>query len=156
VTRLRLLPLVLACALALPAAAQLKKSPSPKGAWQFTTNDFRGGCRLAGDITLTETKTNTFSCSFEANWTCDTGPLRSVRTQQSCSATQAGAKILVTAKLDKIVSADPPDSMSWLKSAYAPDNFDVTINSRGDEMNGLFKSYDIAPVKFRRKNELIS
>ena len=152
----RLLPLVLACALALPAAAQLKKSPSPEGAWSFATNDFRGGCRLAGNITLTETKANTFSCSFEANWTCDAGALRSVRTQQSCSATQAGAKILVTAKLEKIVSADPADAMSWLKSAYAPDNFDVSINTRGDEMNGLFKSYDIAPVKFRRKSELIS
>jgi hypothetical protein len=156
VTPLRLLPLVLACALALPAAAQLKKSPSPEGAWSFATNDFRGGCRLSGDITLTETKANAFSCSFEAKWTCDTGPLRSVRTQQSCSATQAGAKILVTAKLDKIVSADPADAMSWLKAAYAPDNFDVTINAHGDEMNGLFKSYDIAPVKFRRKAELIS
>ncbi len=152
----RLLPLALACALAFPAAAQLKKSPSPEGAWQFATDDFRGGCRLAGDITLTETKANAFSCSFEAKWTCDAGPLRSVRTRQSCSATQAGAKILVTAKLEKIVSADPSDAMTWLKSAYAPDNFDITINRKGDEMTGLFKSYDIAPVKFRRKSELIS
>jgi hypothetical protein len=156
VTRLRPLPLVLACALALPAAAQLKKSPSPEGAWSFATNDFRGGCRLSGDITLTETKANAFSCSFEAKWTCTSGPLRAVRTQQSCSATQAGAKILVTAKLDKVVSVDPPDQMVWVRTSYAPDNFDVTINTRGDEMNGLFKSYDIAPVKFRRKAELIS
>jgi hypothetical protein len=156
VTPARLLAPLLACALALPAAAQLKKPPSPEGAWSFATNEFRGGCRLAGDITLTRTTAGAFSCSFEAKWTCDTGPLRSVRTQQSCSATQAGAKILVTAKMEKIVSADPPDAMSWLKSAYAPDNFDVTINTRGDEMNGLFKSYDIAPVKFRRKAELIS
>jgi len=153
---MRLLPLALACALALPAAAQLKKSPSPEGTWQFVTNDFRGGCRLAGDIALTETKANTFSCSFEATWTCDGGALRSVRTQQSCTATQTGAKILVTAKLEKVVSADPVDALTWVKSAYAPDNFDLTINARGNEMNGMFKSYDTAPVKFRRKADLIS
>jgi hypothetical protein len=156
VTPSRLLSVALVCALALPAAAQLKKSPSPEGEWRFATTAFRGGCTLSGDITLDETAANAFSCSFEANWTCTSGVLRSVKTQQSCTATQAGAKVLVTAKLDRIVSADPPDAMSWLKSAYAPDNFDVTINNRGDEMSGLFKSYDIAPVKFRRKAELIS
>jgi len=124
--------------------------------WSFATSDFRGGCKLEGNITLSETRADTFSCSFDANWTCPANALRSVRTKQSCSATQAGARILVTSKLDKIVSADPADSITWLKSAYAPDNFDVTINMRGDEMTGLFKSHDIAPVKFRRKAELIS
>jgi hypothetical protein len=152
----RLLPAVLACALALPAAAQLKKSPSAEGDWQFVTNDFRGGCKLAGEITLTETQANAFTCAFEANWTCTTGALHSVRTKQTCSATQIGAKVFVKAKLEKIVSADPPEAMSWLTSAYAPDNFDLSINNRGDEMTGLFKSYDVAPVKFKRKRELIS
>lgn len=155
-TQLRLLTLALACAVALPASAQLKKSPSPEGDWQFATTSFRDGCMLSGEINLNETKANTFSCAFEATWACKGGALRSVRTQQTCTATQTGAKVIVTAKLEKVVSADPAEAMSWLKTAYAPDNFDVTINTRGDEMTGLFKSHDIAPVKFRRKGELIS
>jgi hypothetical protein len=79
-----------------------------------------------------------------------------VKTEQSCTAKQAGAAFTVTSKLNRVVSADPGETLSWLRQAYAPDNFEVTINPRGDRMDGMFKSYDSAPVRFRRKGELIS
>ena len=153
---LRVLPLALACAIAGGADAQLKKAPSPAGGWSFATNVFRANCTLAGEMTVRETSAGAFSCSFQADWTCKAGPLRAVRTKQTCVATQSGDQLVVTSKLAKIVSADPADTMDWLNTAYAPDNFEVTINRRGDEMDGLFRSYDTAPVKFRRKGELIS
>ena len=39
--------------------------------------------------------------------------------------------------------------------AYAADHFTVKVNWRGDEMDGIFKSYGQAPVKFRKRLDLI-
>jgi hypothetical protein len=148
--------LLITLALTGAAEAQLRKPPSPEGDWSFTTAAFRADCALSGEMTVRRTGDNAFSCSFDAEWSCKSGPLRKVRTEQSCAATQAGTEFMVKSKLDRVVSADPGETLGWLRKAYAPDNFEVTINSRGDEMDGLFRSYDSAPVKFRRKTQLIS
>jgi hypothetical protein len=39
---------------------------------------------------------------------------------------------------------------------YAPDNFIVTINRSGNEMDGRFESIGTALVKFRRQQDLTS
>ena len=148
--------LILALVSASAAEAQLKKAPSPEGGWNFATTTFRADCALTGEMTVRKTGDNAFSCTFNAEWSCRSGPLRRVKTEQSCVATQAGAAFTVTSKLDRVISADPGETLTWLRQAYAPDNFEVTINGRGDQMDGMFKSYDSAPVKFRRKGELIS
>jgi hypothetical protein len=82
--------------------------------------------------------------------------IRTIHTDQSCSATQAGSQVNIVSKVDKIVSTDPADLMRDMFARYTPDNFKVAINPRGDEMTGMFESQGEAPVTFRRKQELVS
>jgi len=81
---------------------------------------------------------------------------RLVKTEQSCIATQAGDELVITSRMEKVSGVDPVTLTDFMVERYAPDNFSVTINSRGDAMEGTFKSYRTAPVKFRRRQELLS
>ena len=42
-----------------------------------------------------------------------------------------------------------------MRANYAADHFKVKINTRGDEMDGLFHSYGQAAVIFRKHLDLI-
>ena len=81
---------------------------------------------------------------------------RAIHTEQSCVATQAGDSVVITSKVEKIVSVDPKDMMDGMEENYAADNFDVTINRRGNEMDGRFESLSTAIVKFIRQQDLVS
>lgn len=145
-----------ACGLLFQAAdAQLKKAPSPVGSWGFQTEKMGAGCSLAGDMTITQTSDKTFRCSFKAVWSCELRLPKAVHTEQSCVATQTGFDLIVTSRLDKIDKVDPAEMTAAMTERYAADHFRVQINTSGDEMDGIFRSYGQAPVKFRKRAELI-
>lgn len=148
--------LVLAVIAAPVVSAQLKAGPSPAGDWSFQTGELRGGCDISGDMTIVETAKRTYSCTFKAVQTCQGRLPRTIHTEQSCIATQAGSEVTITSKVEKIVSVDPEAMMPGMDQRYAADNFIVRINSRGDEMDGRFESIGTALVKFRRRQDLVS
>jgi hypothetical protein len=137
------------------AEAQMKKAPSPAGSWGFQTEKMGYGCALSGDITITATADKAFKCSFKAVWACELRLPKAVHTEQSCIATQNGYDVIVTSKLDRIARVEPVEMLESMKQRYAADHFQVKINVRGDEMDGMFKSYGQAPVKFRKRLDLI-
>lgn len=147
---------ILAALLALPSAeAQMKKWPTPAGNWGFQTEPMGAGCVLSGSMSVTQTKDKAFKCSFKASWSCQMRMPRLVETEQSCIATQSGPDVVITSKIDKIGKVDPAELVDYMRRAYAADHFKVAINGNGDEMTGMFQSYGSAPVRFRRKLDLI-
>jgi hypothetical protein len=46
--------------------------------------------------------------------------------------------------------------MEGMDQLYAADNFKVTINRKGNEMDGRFESIGTALVKFVRQQDLVS
>lgn len=143
--------------MALPALAQTP--PTAAGSWTFATVELNDRCTISGEMTLKPAPSKagkTFSCSFKATQSCTNGYIRTIHTVQSCVATQAGARVVITSKLEKVESVDPAYLMKGMDKEYTPDNFDVTINTAGDEMTGKFESQGHAPVTFRRKQELVS
>jgi hypothetical protein len=155
-----LLLLTLTIAAAPVASAQLKKSPSPAGVWEFRTAELYDNCTISGQMEIRPegdgTSKRRFTCTFRAVQACTRGQIRTIHTDQSCSATQTGSQINIVSKVDKIVSTDPSALMKGMLGRYWPDNFKVAINPHGDEMVGEFESQGEAPVKFRRKQELVS
>ena len=137
------------------AHAQLKKAPAPVGSWGFETQPMGYGCTLTGEMTISQTADKSFKCSFEAVWGCKLRLPKAVHTEQSCIATQAGQEITITSRMEGISKVDPASMAVMMKTEYAADHFKVTINWRGDEMDGMFKSYGQAPVKFRKRLDLI-
>jgi hypothetical protein len=137
------------------ANAQLKKAPSPVGSWGFETQPMGYGCTLNGEMSITQTGDKSYKCSFEAVWGCKLRLPKAVHTQQSCVATQSGQEVLITSRMEGISRVDPAEMMETMKANYAADHFKVTINWRGDEMDGMFSSYGQAPVKFRKHLDLI-
>lgn len=151
--------LVLALFASPLAAAQLKKPPSPAGNWEFKTAQLNDRCTISGEMQIRESGTGAkkvFSCTFRAVQACTSGDIRTINTEQSCKLTQTGAKISMVSKLERVVSTVPKELMNGMDRRYAPDNFFVTISTDGDAMEGTFESMGEAPVKFRRKGELIS
>jgi hypothetical protein len=148
-------PALLACGLTSAALAQAA-APSPVGTWGFITTELSDTCTISGEMTITQTKPKMFSCTFKAVQSCRARLPRTINTDQTCVATQSGAEVSITSKVDKIVSVDPSSMMKGMDRRYAPDNFVVTINRRGDQMSGQFESMGTAPVKFRRHQDLTS
>ena len=141
------------------AMAQLKKAPSPAGNWEFKTAQLNDRCIISGDMQIRETGAGAakrFSCTFRAVQSCTSGEIRTIHTDQTCTLTQTGAKVSMVSKLERVVKTDPKELMNGMDRRYAPDNFYVTITPDGDEMDGKFESMGEAPVKFRRKGELLS
>lgn len=158
-------PLVLALlfasagAIVPETAAQLKKAPSPEGVWEFKTAELYDSCTISGEMDIRREGDETskrFTCTFRAVQACTRNSIRTIHTEQSCSATQTGSQVNIVSQVDKIVSTDPAELMRGMLQRYAPDNFRVSINPRGDQMDGMFESQGEAPVKFRRKQELTS
>ena len=146
-----------ASALAAPlVSAQLKPPPSAAGSWSFKTGQLRGDCDISGDMVIRETAKRTYICTFKAVQTCRGRLPRAIHTEQSCIATQTGDAVVVTSKVERIVSVDPKELMEGMDQLYAADNFKVTINRRGDEMDGRFESLTTAIVKFVRQQDLVS
>jgi hypothetical protein len=146
-----------ASTLAAPiVSAQLKPPPSAAGNWSFKTGQLRGDCDISGDMVIRETAKRTYICSFKAVQTCRGRLPRAINTEQSCIATQAGDAVVITSKVEKIVSVDPNYLMEGMDKLYAADNFKVTINRRGDEMDGRFESLSTSIVKFVRQQDLVS
>jgi len=146
--------LALACLLLQPALADPAPS-SPVGDWTFVTGKMGNKCVLSGRMSLTRKPDKSLICRFNTDWSCETGPMKSVQTSQTCTASQAGQDIVVTSKIEKIIKSDPADLLGYMRANYAPDHFKVKINARGDEMRGLFHSYGQAEVVFRKHHDLI-
>ena len=147
---------IAAATTALPGAeAQLKKAPVPGGAWDFKTESMGAGCTLTGDMTVTQTSNKSYKCEFRAVWACKLRLPKAVHTEQTCIATQSGSNVIITSKLNKIAKVDPEEMLPSMRQNYAADHFNVTINGCGDEMDGMFNSYGQAPVKFRKRLDLI-
>jgi hypothetical protein len=155
---LLILAVLAACASPL-AFAQLKKAPSPEGKWEFKTELLNDRCTISGEMLIAEAgqgEAKRFTCKFRAVQACTGGAIKRIETDQSCTLTQTGSRVSIVSKLTGVVSTEPKELMQGMDRRYAPDNFFVTINSRGDQMDGRFESMGEAPVKFRRKGELIS
>jgi hypothetical protein len=148
---------ILVVALAGTAEAQLKKGPSPEGAWTFKSSIMPDDCVLSGDMTVKKAGAK-FTCSFTASWACRQGPAPQViNTQQTCTAAQSGSDITITSRIGKIVSTQPAGMEKAMAENYFADNFDVRISPAGDEMEGdVFDPANHARIKFERKRELIS
>lgn len=148
---------VSASALTAPlVSAQLKPPPSAAGNWSFKTGQLRGDCDISGDMVVRETAKRAYVCTFKAVQICRGRLPRAIHTEQSCIATQTGDAVVITSKVEKIVSVDPRELMEGMDQLYAADNFKVTINRRGDEMDGRFESIGTAVVKFVRQQDLVS
>jgi hypothetical protein len=137
--------------LAPVAAAQ-----SPVGVWGFMTDELYDSCTISGEMTIKQSSGKRFSCTFKAVQTCRLRLPKTIHTDQSCAAVQVGKQVSITSKVDRIVSVDPSVMRPGMEERYEPDNFIVTLNHGGDEMDGMFESLGTAPVKFRRKQELTS
>jgi len=151
--------LVLALCASPFAVAQLKKAPSPAGDWEFKTAPLNDRCMISGNMQIREVgsgKTRHFSCVFQAVQSCTSGDIRTIQTDQTCTLTQTGSKVSMVSKVERIVKTDPKELMNGMDRRYMPDNFYVTISPDGDVMDGKFESMGEAPVKFRRKGELLS
>jgi hypothetical protein len=143
-----------ASALAAPVVfAQLKPPPSAAGNWSFKTGQLRGDCDISGDMVIRESAKRAYTCTFKAVQICRGRLPRAIHTEQSCIATQTGDAVVITSKVEKIVSVDPKELMEGMDENYAADNFRVTINRRGDEMDGRFESLTTSIV---RQQELVS
>lgn len=155
ITRYALLAATLAVLTFPVADAQLKKASTPTGSWGFKTEKMGYGCALSGDMTITQAADKTYTCTFKAVWACELRLPKAVHTEQSCIATQTGENVLITSKMEKISKVDPVEMLDVMRQRYAADHFTVKINGRGDEMDGIFKSYGQAPVKFRKRLDLV-
>jgi hypothetical protein len=151
-----LLVAALVVALTETAAAQSPAAQSPAGVWGFMTDELSDSCTISGEMTIKQASGKRFSCTFKAVQTCRLRLPKTIHTDQSCAAVQVGRQVSITSKVDRIVSVDPSALREGMEDRYAPDNFIVTINKAGDEMEGLFESLGTAPVKFLRRQELTS
>jgi hypothetical protein len=123
---------------ASPAAAKPAARDPVLGAWAFETAPYKGGCKMRGEMSIRAgAAANRYLCSFVAT---ETSPSFKVRADQSCTAVKDGAKLTVTAKIEKLSPADVP---------YAPDDWALTIVD-SSKMIGELRSADIAPVTFYR------
>jgi len=150
-----IIPCIVAMALALPGASAQTKRAEPSGSWGFKSEPMGYGCVLSGDMTINKTSDRGYKCTFTAVWACKLRLPKSVETEQSCIATQTGDDVLITSRMSKVSKVDPADMMEMMRKNYAADHFTLKINARGDEMDGIFKSYGQAPVKFRKHLDLI-
>lgn len=146
--------LAFACLLLQPASADPTPA-SPVGDWSFVTGKMGNNCVLSGQMSVSRKPDKALICRFTTDWSCETGFMKSVQTTQTCTARQAGQDIVVTSKIEKITRSDPADLLGYMRANYAPDHFKLKINTRGDEMRGLFHSYGQAEVVFRRHHDLI-
>jgi hypothetical protein len=153
---IRIAPVLLVLALASTAGAQ-GKAPSPAGEWTFKSSVMPDDCVVSGDMSVRKAASG-FTCVFTASWACKAGaPPTTINTQQSCTATQKGADITISSKLDKVTSTKPAGMEKQMLSGYLADNFNVTINASGDEMEGTsFDPANQARVKFQRRSQLTS
>ncbi len=138
-----------------PASADPTPAPSPAGSWTFISGKMNGGCVLSGDMVITRKADKTLKCDFRAKWACESRLPKRVETQQTCTATQSGADVVITSRMSKIGKVEPVELAEYMRANYAADHFKLKINTRGDEMRGLFHSYGQAEVIFRRHIELI-
>jgi hypothetical protein len=140
----------------LCGAAPLAAAQSPAGVWGFMTDELSDSCTISGEMAISQSSGKRFSCTFKAVQTCRLRLPKTIHTDQSCAAVQVGKQVSITSKVDRIASVDPLALRPGMEERYAPDNFIVTLNQGGDEMDGIFESLGTAPVKFRRKQELTS
>lgn len=173
---LRALALIsLVAASAGAALAQLKPGPkppakpapqtkpvdaqhSPLGHWRFSTPEIAASrCTISGEMSVYAAVSGKgYACRFTAFQTCTTGAIVKIRTSQSCGVSTESGKLKFASRVDKVDSVDPPEIMEMVKTRYAPDNFLVQMNARGDQMDGMFISLSEAPVVFKRVEDPIS
>jgi hypothetical protein len=139
--------LTLLAAMALLAAPSLAQAPVRQpaqahlGAWSFKTQPYAGGCVLSGQMRITQPSAGPLSCRFNAVETC---PGRVSKATQTCAVSRTGNAVKITSK---VVHTDSP--------SYVPDNFEVELTSP-TEMRGMMRSFNSAPVVFRRSEQAIS
>lgn len=152
------LPALLAAVMAPAVLGQTPMaSQSPAGNWTFKTAPLEDSCIISGEMTITQIgKSNRYTCTFDAVQTCTRRLPTEIFTTQTCVGIQIGSQLGISSKLDKVQRVNPDSMRKGMELQYAPDNFYVQLNKRGDEMDGKFESMGEAPVKFRRHEDLIS
>jgi hypothetical protein len=139
-------------------AAKPPASQTPVGPWKFETGMVNANCKLSGEMQVTKAAgAGLYSCKFVSVQSCTGKPPLEFKVQQSCVATQTGKQVVITSKIDKVVSVKPEAMLPTVRSGYAPDNFDVTMSASGAEMRGMFHSLGQATVRFwRPHSDLVS
>lgn len=152
------LPLMLLTLAPVALAQSPTPKPTPVGQWKFETGMVNLNCKLSGEMQVTKAETTgLYSCRFIAVQSCTANPPLEFKVQQSCVATQTGKQVTITSKVDKILSVKPEAMFPTVKSGYAADNFEVTLNPAGSEMRGMFHSLNQATVRFwRPHSDLVS
>lgn len=148
---------------AAQAVAQAPQ-PTPAGRWKFATTQMNNRCTMSGEMQVWRVRglkpdaklPAQYACRFTAFQTCTGSFIQKIETQQTCSVQDKAGKLHFEAKIEKIGEVKPPEILEQVKTAYAPDNFLLQLNKKGDEMDGMFISLSEAPVKFVRIEELVS
>lgn len=158
--------LLLAAALVTANAVAQPKTPAPTpaGRWKFATTEMANRCTMSGEMQVWRVRAlkpaagaaPTYACNFTAFQTCRSGFVEKIETEQTCSVENKDGKLYFAAKVNKIREVRPVEILDTVKAMYAPDNFLVQLNARGDQMDGMFISVSEAPVKFVRLEELVS
>ncbi|MEP7211208.1 MAG: hypothetical protein ABI740_10260 [Alphaproteobacteria bacterium] len=131
------------------------------GSWKFRTDALpSNGCFISGDIAFTKTaKADEFACVFVSQEDClnADGVKTFQKVRQSCSAHVAGRQVVITSKVERMLDAGPASLRERLMrfSSYAPDNFAVELNNKG-ELTGQFQSLQKSGVRFWRDVDLVS
>ncbi len=128
-------------------AAEPKRAEAAKadigGVWNFMTEAYGPTCRLSGTVIVAAPAADgKRPCSISAQERC-AGLV--VASKQVCTAERKGDALAISAS---IKSVEPQVS-------YAPDNFELTIESSA-RMNGMLRSYNSAPVLFFRGEAPVS
>ena len=151
------LPALVAAFMAPAALGQATTSQSPAGNWTFKTAPLEDSCIISGEMTIIQVgQSNRYTCTFDAVQTCTRRLPTEIFTTQSCVGIQIGSQLGISSKLEKVQRVNPPSLRKGMDKQYAPDNFYVQLNKRGDEMDGKFESMGEASVKFRRHEDLVS
>jgi hypothetical protein len=114
------------------------------GGWSFETEVYDFTCHMTGELILEPSGTpDVFLGDLVAYESCNGSQIYEAR--QSVIARRKGDHLEIVSTLVRVLPSP---------SAYAPDNFDLTIVN-GALMEGELRSADIAPATFRRREALI-
>ena len=127
--------------LAAGAAPHPGASGGVRGAWQFQTAPYDGGCVMTGDLIVRGDAKSGYICRLVAHEAC---PEITVTAQQTCRLTEERGAVTIKSRLERVTVPN-----------YAPDNFALRMESAA-RMTGQLRSADIAPVTFFRGPGAIS
>ncbi|MEZ6031227.1 MAG: hypothetical protein R3C46_15975 [Hyphomonadaceae bacterium] len=145
------------------AASRQQTSTDLSGPWRFQSGTFDGDCKMSGGVSLRPSgKAGQYACDLIVETHCrnpDDGLYEYWRVKQTCTATQTGASVRITGKIGRVEDArwfdEPIDAEN--RTTYVPDNFELTLDRGGDEMNGqMVDRVRRVSARMWRESELVS